>query len=120
MEGLCLAHFNNKNYKKAAECLKKLEELGESRLKDPLRLIRARIFEETGEIDNALEEYRSLINVCVNEEARCRYALLLKKRGEIDKANEQFSEILKNAELHPKQYLRFEKRWVDIARAEIR
>ena len=77
-------------------------------------------FEKSGDMDSALEEYKALADICHGEEARCRYALLLKKQGHFDKTKELFDLILNNARLYPKHYAKTEKQWVKIAQAEVK
>ncbi|MBW2181701.1 MAG: tetratricopeptide repeat protein [Deltaproteobacteria bacterium] len=118
IEGLCHSYFYNGNFDKLFEYLQKHEELNKE-LPNSLRLLKARAHEETGDLETALKEYEAIFNIYTGEEARCRYALLLKKQGYIEKANEMFGNILKNAKLYPKQYSNFEKEWVKISKTEI-
>ena len=119
LEGLCYSHFHNGDFPKVKEYLASLAEIQNGKLSDELRLLRAKTLEEMGEIHEALEAYKAIVHVYTGEEARCRYALLLKKVGEKNKAKEIFKEILKNAKLYPRQYKKFHKQWVDIARLEV-
>ena len=89
-------------------------------LKSNLRLLRAKAHEAKGDEQKAMAEYEAIVNICTGEEARCRYAVLLKKQGHIEKAEEMFGIILKNAKLYPKQYATYEKEWVKIAKSETR
>ena len=119
IEGLCHSYFHDGDFDNLFEYLQKYKELNKKELPNILRLLKARAFEETGDAETALKEYEAIFDIYTGEEARCRYALLLKKQGHIEKANEIFGNILKNAKLYPKQYSNFEKEWVRIARAEI-
>lgn len=119
MEGLCHSYFYNGNFDKLFEYLKKYEELNNGTLPNNLRLLKARAHEETGSFQTALKEYEAIADDYSGEEARCRYAVLLKKQGQVEKANQIFGSILKNAKLFPKEYAQFEKEWVKIAKAEI-
>lgn len=118
IEGLCHSFYQNSNFDKLFEYLQKYDELNKE-LPNSLRLLKARAHEETGDLETALKEYEALADIYTGEEARCRYALLLKKQGHIDNANEIFGSILKNEKLFSKQYSKFEKEWVKIARTEI-
>ena len=84
-----------------------------------MRLIRAKAYEAKGDFEVAMREYKAIANICTGEEARCRYAILLKRQGHIEKAKEVFGTILKNAKLYPRQYAKFEKEWVKIAKSEL-
>lgn len=119
MEGLCHSYFYNSNFNKLFDQLKKYEELNKGELPNNLKLIKARAHEETGDTETALKEYEAVADNFSGEEARCRYALLLKKQGQVEKANTIFGSILKNAKLFPKEYAKFEKEWVAIAKTEV-
>lgn len=119
IEGLCVSYFYNGDYDNFFEYLKKYEDLDKEALPNNLKLLKARAYEETGDTEKALNQYESIADTFTGEEARCRYALLLKKQGHADKANDIFVQILKNAKLFPRQYSKFEKEWVGIAREEI-
>jgi hypothetical protein len=119
IEGLCLSYFKNENYPKTKEYLFKLQDINNDKLPNNLSIIKAQTHEFLGEDEQALDAYKSIVNSCTGEEARCRYALMLKKVGQFDEANELFGEILKNARLYPKQYKKFHKEWVRIAKNEL-
>ena len=50
------------------------------------------------------------------EEARCRYALLLKKLGQEERARRVFREIVESVKGSPGYYKRRQREWVSIAR----
>ena len=120
IEGLSLAHFFNGSYENSLEYLNKYENLNNNELKHNLRLIKAEAYEKKGDVEAALKEYDKITDICHGEEARCKYALLLKQQGHADKAKALFDAILNNARLYPKHYAKTEKQWVKIARAEKR
>ncbi|MCP4350193.1 MAG: tetratricopeptide repeat protein [Desulfobacterales bacterium] len=117
-EGLCLAYFLKGDFDRAKENLFKLKEIQGENLSAEFDLLMARIYEESGDTGKALEEYSALIGKYSGEEARCQYALLLKKTGRTEEANRIFNEILKNVRLSPKYYKKTQKKWVDIAKKE--
>jgi len=119
MEGLCHSYFYNGNFDNLFKYLEKYEESNNGTLPGNLRLLKARALDETGSFQAALKEYEAVADNYSGEEARCRYAVLLKKQGQVEKANQIFESILKNAKLFPKEYAQFEKEWVKIAKAEI-
>lgn len=120
LEGLCHSHFLNGTYDQAIAYLDKYERTNEGSLKSNLKLMRAKAYEARGDLQKAMAAYKAIVHVCTGEEARCRYAILLKNQGYIEKSKEMFGIILKNAKLYPKQYATYEKEWVKIARSEIR
>ena len=119
LEGLCHSHFRNKTYDKSIEYLNQYERINKGLLPNKLRLVRAKAYEAKSNLQKAMAEYEAIANICTGEEARCSYAIMLKKQGHVEKAKELFGIILKNAELYPKQYAKYEKEWVKIARSEI-
>jgi hypothetical protein len=78
-------------------------------------LLFARSLEALKEYEAAMEEYRVLISYYPGEEAKCRYALLLRNLGETEKARELFQQIVTSTQLAPNFYHRKEKEWVEIA-----
>lgn len=118
MEGLCHSYFHARDFDSLFKCLDKFKEINNEMLPTDLRMLQARAHEETGDTDAALKYYEAIADIYSGEEARCRYALLLKKKGETQKANEIFRKILKNAKVLSRQYSKTEKEWIHIARAE--
>jgi hypothetical protein len=119
IEGLCHSYFHSGNLDKLFEYLEKFEALNNKELPTNLRLHKAKALEQTDNPEAALKEYEAIADIYSGEEARCRYALLLKKQGQTEKANEIFGKILKNAKFFSKQYSKLEKEWVSIAKSEI-
>ena len=82
-------------------------------------LLYARCLEELGETDRAIEEYEALARSYPGEEARFRYATLLKKRERYADAKNVFQDMLKRARLAPRYYRRKEQEWIDAAKREL-
>ncbi|MDM8549723.1 hypothetical protein QUF72_06590 [Desulfobacterales bacterium HSG2] len=120
IEGLCCAYYFKKDLSNAKKYLTKLRELRPGEKRDEFDLLYARTLEDTGETDGALKSYSEVANSFSGEEARCRYALLLKKLGRTEEADELFDMILKNARLSPKFYVKAQKKWINIAKNEKR
>ncbi len=118
MEGLCCAYYFKKDLPEAGKHLEKLLEISPDRKNGEFGLLYAKTLEESGDIDGALKFYAGLEKSFSGEEARCRYALLLKKTGKAEEAGKLFDTILKNARLSPKFYVRAQKKWIDIAKKE--
>lgn len=84
-------------------------------------LLYARAVEAGGDVAAALHEYDAVVQGGhPGEEARVRYALLLKRDGQSDRANALFAESLKRAKLAPPYYRREQREWLDIAKRESR
>ena len=82
-------------------------------------LLYARALEAQGKHTEALAEYKTLIRSFPGEEARCRYALLLRLTGATEDARVVFQEILKLLDGAPRHYRREQKEWGDIARQNL-
>lgn len=83
-------------------------------------LLSARIHEDAGDPAGAAREYQALLaRPVVGEEARCRYALVLKQLGRADEARALFDEIVRHARLSPGHYRKAQKPWIEIARKEL-
>ncbi|HEX8242352.1 MAG TPA: hypothetical protein VF541_02605, partial [Longimicrobium sp.] len=80
----------------------------------------ARIHEDAGELEGAAREYQALLaRPVIGEEARCRYALVLKQLGRTAEAHAIFDEIVRHARLSPGHYRKAQKPWIEIARKEL-
>ncbi len=81
-------------------------------------LLYARCVEASGDTAAALHEYEAVVQGFGGEEARVRYAQLLKRDGQAAKAGEVFAEVLKRVRVAPTYYQREQREWTDIARRE--
>ncbi|CTP84242.1 tetratricopeptide repeat protein [Xanthomonas graminis] len=81
-------------------------------------MLYARATEALGQTDAALEEYAALADDYPGEEARVRYAQLLQRAGQSQRAGEVFNEVLKRSSLAPRYYQRDQRQWIDLARSE--
>ena len=82
-------------------------------------LLYVRALELQDKDQEALQEYEKLARYFAGEEARCRYALLLQKSGEADRARELFSEVIKLTDDAPSHYRRAQREWREIAKREL-
>jgi len=119
MEGLSLTYFFQEDYATAKKHLLRLKEIQGEKTPNEFKLLLARTYEGSGELENALNEYNNLLRFHSGEEARYRYALLLKKSGNTQKANELFKAIIVETRIQPKFYRRSQKKWVHLAKKEI-
>lgn len=83
-------------------------------------LLYARALEALDETDRALHEYEALVQGYPGEEGRARYALLLRRAGQDDKAQALFADILKRSSHSPSYYRRDQREWIDLAKRESR
>jgi hypothetical protein len=83
-------------------------------------LLRARILESLGRVDDACREYETLKDSYPGEEARVRYALLLTRQGDKARAQELFRETLTRAKRAPRYYRQKESEWIKLAESNTR
>lgn len=82
-------------------------------------LLSAVIYESMGDLEGAAREYQAILQrPVIGEEARCRYALVLKQLGRTAEANALFDEILRHSRLSPAHYRKAQKHWIEIAKQE--
>ena len=79
----------------------------------------ARALALQGKNDEALAQYEKVVPRYPGEEARCRYALLLQKLGQTDRARRVFREIVESVKGAPGYYSRRQREWAAIARKNI-
>jgi hypothetical protein len=101
---------------KALEALDHLKQANPDFESNDGHLLYAKCLEGVGRLGEALEEYQSLSTYATGEEARCRYAMLLQQKGEIDAARKVFAEIQARAKRATRHYRSTEREWIEIAR----
>lgn len=79
-------------------------------------LLLASALEGVGQLESALEEFRTVADTYPGEEARWRYAALLKRLGRIQDAQDVFQRMIKNAERQPRHYREAQREWLNLAR----
>lgn len=72
-----------------------------------------------GRTDEALRQFESVVPRYPGEEARCRFALLLKQIGQSERAEKLFREIVDNVKHAPGYYRSRQREWYDIAKREL-
>ncbi len=116
---LAKAYFMNQSYKEAEKLLLEMKNDKSNRRGKQASLYLARIYGEQDQPDKAYDIYESLLEVFPGEELRCRYALLLKKNGDLDSAKKQFNDILYGAKQSPRYYRKAQKKWINIAKENL-
>ncbi len=119
MLGLAKAQFGLDRAQDAKQTLDDLIAANPDYRSSDGHLLYARAVEAGGDIPAALHEYETVAQGYPGEEARVRHALLLKKSGNLDKANAVFAEALKRAKLAPDYYRREQREWLEIAKREM-
>jgi hypothetical protein len=116
---LATAYHANGQLDEAREAFEQLRANASTLSNDHL-LLSARIYEDAGDLEGAAREYRALLaRPVIGEEARCRYALVLKQLGRTAEAHAIFDEIVRHARLSPGHYRKAQKPWIEIARKEL-
>jgi hypothetical protein len=80
-------------------------------------LLYARVLEALELHGDATREYEILLQSYPGEEARVRFAMMLQRLGQDERARGLFDETLTRARRAPKHYRRRQKEWIDRARA---
>ena len=118
---LCRSLFEAKLYAEANAALSKLKENSPNYEKYQVALLFAKIHEAINEDAPALEIYESLAEKYgEGEEARCRFALLLERKGQKDRAIVIFKDILKRSKKFFPNYRRTEKKWIITSRIALK
>lgn len=112
---LAQAYFLAGNSDKTKSTLEKLIQTNPDFKSVDGHLLYARSLENLGLVDDAMKEYEILARSYPGEEARVRYALLLKTTGKTEEAQKVFNEILLRVKRSPKFYRKKEKQWIQIA-----
>ncbi|MDB4949283.1 MAG: repeat-containing protein [Gemmatimonadetes bacterium] len=115
---MCRTHFENGALEQARDFYERLGR--ETAPSKEQQLLSARIHEAAGDTDAALAEYGVLSRQSAGEEARTRYALLLRRLGREDEAARIFNEVLRHARISSGVYRRAQKPWIAIAKAELK
>ena len=119
MLGLARAQFGQQAYADVCETLDRLRELLPDFESADAHLLYARSREGLGETDAALVEYTALAGYYPGEEARCRYALLLQRQGEVEAARAEFEQVVASVETAPKGYFRAQRDWYNVAKSNL-
>ena len=112
---LAQARFGQRDYEGTRVVLDRLREAHPDLSSPEGHLLYARCLEAEDDTEQALVEYQALADYYPGEEARCRYALLLQKLGQVDEARAQFSEVKRSVERASKVYFRAQRDWYQVA-----
>ena len=119
MLGLAEAQAGDGDFAAARATLDALIEANPAFRSTDGHLLYARCLEELGEHDAALAEYEVLARSYPGEQARYRYATLLRRRERIADARAVLQDMLKRARLAPRYYRRKEREWLDAAKRDL-
>jgi hypothetical protein len=117
--GLARTQLANGDGAGAQASLDTLQTANPGYVSNDAHMVYARALELQGKHSEALVEYKALTKTFSGEEARCRYALLLRLTGATEQSRDVFREILKLLDGAPRHYRREQKEWGDIARQNL-
>lgn len=116
--GLARAQFGLGDYAATIASLDRLKAAHPDQRSPEGHLLYARALEEGGNRDGAIEEYEALCGYYPGPEPFCRLGVLLKAKGEADRAKPLFEKVLSEAKIAGRHYNTIHKEWVAIARRE--
>jgi hypothetical protein len=116
--GLAQAQFGLREYAAVIESLDRLKAAHPEQRSPEGHLLYARALEESGNRDGAIDEYQALCGYYAGPEPFCRLGLLLKTRGDTDRARPLFDKVVGEAKVAGRHYNTIHKDWVAIARKE--
>jgi len=119
MLALARARFGTKDFAGTRETLDQLRAAHPDLRSPEGHLLYGRALEGQGNVERALFEYEAVAGYFPGEEARCRYALLLQKRGRVDEAKTVFRAVVKSVETASKTYFRSQRDWYEVARRNL-
>jgi hypothetical protein len=117
--GLARAHFASQDLAAARATLERLAQHNPDFKSADAQLLYARTLEAQDALDDAERAYANLAPGCPGAEARVRYGLLLKRRGNLPAANRVLKDLLDSAQLGPAHYRRAQAEWLERARREL-
>src|SRR5258706_6967395 len=112
MLGLAKAQFGRGDAAATRKTLDALIDANPNYKSSEGHLLYARALEGGGDLQRALAEYQALVNGFPGEEARARYALLLKRMDRPVDAQAVFKQMLARAKVAPRYYQRDQREWL--------
>lgn len=116
---LATAQFKQGEYAAAKTTLDELIAANPDFKSQDGHLLFARCLENLQQTDAALQEYATLAGYYAGPEAKYRYALLLQKTGQTEKASRLFGEIVQYAKDAPAYYRQTHREWITQARQQL-
>lgn len=114
--GLAKAKFAAGDFAGCVQVLDEIRRLNPKFESTEGHLLYARALEELGQLDDALAEYDALVQYFGGEEAKVRYAFLLRRRGLDAKAQQILQGVVRAVERGPRHYRRSQRDWYEAAK----
>jgi len=119
MYGLARSEFGLENYSRVKEILDELIAHNPEFKNEKAHLLFALTAEKLNNIPLAIKEFEVLDGYYSGPEASFRYALLLKKEGQKEKANSILEKIIDKAKISGDLYNTRHKKWISQAQSEL-
>ncbi|HUH86398.1 MAG TPA: tetratricopeptide repeat protein [Stellaceae bacterium] len=116
MLGLARALFAEGDVAETRAVLERLREANPELNSPEGHLLYARALEQQDKTEEALSEYAALSAYYPGQEARCRYALLLRRVGRESDAKRIFEEVCQLLDYGPRHQRRLQREWHDVAK----
>jgi hypothetical protein len=120
MKGLARAKMLSGDGAAAEALFVKVKENDPAAYDSEAELDHARALEIQGKNDEAVAQYEKVISRYPGEEARARFALLLERLGQEQRAQALFKEILSSVKGAPSYYRSRQREWVAIAKSHVK
>ena len=117
--GLARAQFAKQDFAAARATLERLTAHNADFKSPDAQLLYARTLEAEDALDEAERTYAALAGGYPGAEAKLRYGLLLKKRGNVSEARRILKDLLDGARLGPAHYRKAQAEWLERARREL-
>jgi hypothetical protein len=119
MHGLARSYFAAGDFANCAQTLEALKAANPRYESADAHLLYARALEGQGRRDEALHEYEAVSRYFAGAEARCRYALLLRRTGHAQQAKQLFQEVVRAVDKAGGPFKRAQREWYDIAKQNL-
>lgn len=119
LQGLARAQFSAGRFDATVGTLDRLKIVNPKLESAEAHLIYARALEGMGRFEDADREYAALIEYFPGPEAKCRYALLLRQLGQLDKARLMFHEVARSMERGGRAFREAQREWYEVARQNL-
>lgn len=120
LEGLAYAYFHKGDFPQALHYVEQIYSHKEWPPKDYIKLLRARLYQETGELETARAALTELVKSFPGEEARIALAQLRTLQGAQTEARAIYQDIITRTKHAPKHYQRAQRTWIDLAQTALR
>jgi hypothetical protein len=117
--GLARAQFGKQDFAAARATLERLTQHNADFKSPDAQLLYARTLEAQDALDEAERTYAAMAGGYPGAEAKLRYGLLLKRRGNLPESRRVLKDLLDGARLGPAHYRKAQAEWLERARREL-